>query len=326
MVDHGQPRCEMLWLTMEHGKSLVNLTLLCMLWPQYSLLWPWSTRFVRGICKMFAGGLYWAAWLDIVVLFEVSSSPWGLQGFLDLSWRFVNNQTLLLPLTCFYCLKESSYFELLIRSFWVIYLHFYYISCHISFVAHGKLVILLLCICIFMFQNHWVWLFEFEQNMLVQTFFGIVHKATKKKKPCFTGGRTCQVGSVGRAIFFLLLFMVPKNDPQNTKSSKKLWNFLQKNFGKTFRHIFKKFQPKFSDLGQKTADFTRFWKNTKNNNFLPKRKFGLVTPVKQGFLFLWPNQDLPFPGKTPNPIICIVWNFNPKQDFFLNTFGGTEEL
>ena len=62
--------------------------------------------------------------------------------------------------------------------------------------------------------------------------------------------------------------------------------FFAEKIGKIFRLIFKKFQPIFSDLGQKTADFTRFWKKLKNNNdFLPKRKVVSVAPVKQGFLF-----------------------------------------
>ena len=37
--------------------------------------------------------------------------------------------------------------------------------------------------------------------------------------------------------------------------------FFQKNFGKIFWLIFKKFQIKCLDFGQKMADFTRFWKN-----------------------------------------------------------------
>ena len=47
-----------------------------------------------------------------------------------------------------------------------------------------------------------------------------------------------------------------KNDPKNTKISKKKKkkrHFLQKHFGKI---LFSK----VSDFGQKTADFTRFWK------------------------------------------------------------------
>ena len=87
-------------------------------------------------------------------------------------------------------------------------------------------------------------------------------KATKKKKkPYFMGGRTCQVGSVGRATFFLFsifLFYGSKKWPKNTKILRKLKYFLQKNFRKIFRLIFKKFQPNFSDLSQKMADFTRF--------------------------------------------------------------------
>ena len=115
-------------------------------------------------------------------------------------------------------------------------------------------------------------------------------KATKKKKPCFTSWQTCQVGSVGRSgdfLYFLFFyFMVPKMTSKTQKfRGNWLWYFLQKNFGKIFRLIFKKFQPFFSDLGLILIlqDFAK-----KKNN-LPKRKFGSVAPVKQGFLFSWPN-------------------------------------
>ena len=42
-------------------------------------------------------------------------------------------------------------------------------------------------------------------------------KKKKKKKTCFTAGRTCQVGSVGRAGGFFYLFISgSKNDRKNT--------------------------------------------------------------------------------------------------------------
>ena len=76
-----------------------------------------------------------------------------------------------------------------------------------------------------------------------------------KTKNCFTGGRTCQVGSVGRAGVFILFYFFfisgSKNYPKNTKLSKKkkIYVFLQKNFKKIFWLIFKKFQLKFLDFG-----------------------------------------------------------------------------
>ena len=116
-------------------------------------------------------------------------------------------------------------------------------------------------------------------------------KAMKKRNPVLRADRPAKQGrSVGRftkkKLFFYLWFQ--KITPKTQKILRKLWYSVQKNFGKIFRLIFKKFQPKLSDLGQKTADFTRFWKKFKKNNFLPKRKFGSVAPIKQGFLFLWP--------------------------------------
>ena len=82
----------------------------------------------------------------------------------------------------------------------------------------------------------------------------------EKKKPCFTGGQTCQVELVGQVFFIFIFFFIygSKNDPQNTKVSRNFGIFAQKKIGKIFRLIFKKFQPKFSDLGQKMADLTRF--------------------------------------------------------------------
>ena len=85
-------------------------------------------------------------------------------------------------------------------------------------------------------------------------------------------GRTCQAGSVGRAFFFFFFFFFfnfisgSKNDPKNNNNNNnnKIFlnlNFVQKNFGKIFWFIFKNFQQKFSDIGRKTAYFTRFWKH-----------------------------------------------------------------
>ena len=51
-----------------------------------------------------------------------------------------------------------------------------------------------------------------------------------------------------------------KNKNKNKKQNKKLTFFAEK-FGKIFWLIFKNFQLKFLDFGQKMADFTRFWKN-----------------------------------------------------------------
>ena len=46
--------------------------------------------------------------------------------------------------------------------------------------------------------------------------------------------------------------MTPKTQKFQKKLAEKFWENIS-----TF--LFKKFQPKFLDLGQKTVDFTRFW-------------------------------------------------------------------
>ena len=60
--------------------------------------------------------------------------------------------------------------------------------------------------------------------------------------------------------------MVPKNDAKNTK-------------------VLRKIQDIFQILVKKQQILQDFGKKFKKNNFLPKRKFGSVAPVKQGFLF-----------------------------------------
>ena len=122
----------------------------------------------------------------------------------------------------------------------------------------------------------------------------IYNKATKKEILFYRPTRrTCQVGSVGQVIFyFLILFFYlwfQKNYPQNTKISRKLWYLLQKKIGKIFRLIFKKFQPKFSDLGQKRLILQDFGKNEKKKKILPKSKVKLgrsgLLGRKTGFSF-----------------------------------------
>ena len=54
--------------------------------------------------------------------------------------------------------------------------------------------------------------------------------------------------------------------------------FFAEKFWETFRLIFKKFQPKFSDLGQKTAGFTRFWEKKLNKLSAKKENLGQLRP------------------------------------------------
>ena len=75
----------------------------------------------------------------------------------------------------------------------------------------------------------------------------------EKKKPCFTGGRTFQVGSVSRDIFLKYFFFLSggKNDSFiSTKISKKCDAFWEK-FWKSILSYFQKiFSQIFIDLGQ----------------------------------------------------------------------------
>ena len=87
----------------------------------------------------------------------------------------------------------------------------------------------------------------------------------KKRNPTLFYGQTdlpSRVGRSGDFFFFFSHLWFKKTTPKH-QNFEKTDIFCSKNFGKIFRLIFKKFQPKFSDLGTKTADFTRFWKNKK---------------------------------------------------------------
>ena len=71
-------------------------------------------------------------------------------------------------------------------------------------------------------------------------------------------GRICQVGSVGWALLlFCFIFIISgsKNDLKWHKFWIKVWHFLQENFEKIFWLVFKNFQLKFLDFGQKRADY-----------------------------------------------------------------------
>ena len=59
----------------------------------------------------------------------------------------------------------------------------------------------------------------------------------EKKKPCFTGGQTFQVGSVDRDIFFffdIFLSGGKNNSPKKTIKFPQSLMFLENNFGKIF--------------------------------------------------------------------------------------------
>ena len=67
------------------------------------------------------------------------------------------------------------------------------------------------------------------------------------------------------------------------KKMKKIWQFLQKNFGKIFWLTFKNFQPKFLDFGKKQLILQDFGKKKKKK--LPKQKIWVGWACKTGFSF-----------------------------------------
>ena len=85
--------------------------------------------------------------------------------------------------------------------------------------------------------------------------------------------RVCRLGVLFVCLFFL--FLVAKITLK-THPKKKSEIFCRKILGKYLTYL----QVEFLYFGQKTADFTRFW--GKN---LPKRKYGSVAGVKEGFFF-----------------------------------------
>ena len=106
----------------------------------------------------------------------------------------------------------------------------------------------------------------------------------KEKKTCFMGGRTCQVGLVGQAFFFLATKMTLKHKKILLKI--RHWKFFAEKFWENIlTYPFKTFLPKFLDFGQETADFYKIWE-VFFFKFCQNGKFGLVPPVKQVFFFL----------------------------------------
>ena len=112
--------------------------------------------------------------------------------------------------------------------------------------------------------------FSFHRVRLYTPLIKNVKHVTVTKKTLFYG-RTdlpSRVGrSVGRLLLLLLFFppfisgskMTLKHENFEKKSD--LFCKKKKKKGGIFWLIFKHFQLKFSDFGQKTADLTRFWNN-----------------------------------------------------------------
>ena len=124
-----------------------------------------------------------------------------------------------------------------------------------------------------------LWSTVWQKHLVNVTKTSLGYKIkNKNKKNYFMGGRTCQVGSVGRAFFF---FSGSKNDPKNTKKIwKKIGPFLQKSFCKIYWLIFRNFQPKFLDFGKKKWLILQ---NFRGKKVCQNGKFGLVRPIKHSF-------------------------------------------
>ena len=114
----------------------------------------------------------------------------------------------------------------------------------------------------------------------------------KKKKPCFTGGRTFQVRSVSRDIFLNIFFLlVAKMTPlKNNKISKKSAIFWRKILEKAFQLFPNIFSQIFLDFSKKWlvlhVSFSKLSKKKKKKKKIYQNgKSGSVAPLKQGFLF-----------------------------------------
>ena len=83
-------------------------------------------------------------------------------------------------------------------------------------------------------------------------------------------------------MFFVFVFIYSgsKNYPENTKISKKVWNFLQKNFGKIFWLTLKKISAKIIRFWSKKLILQDFGK-IQEKKICQNGKFGSVVPVKQ---------------------------------------------
>ena len=145
--------------------------------------------------------------------------------------------------------------------------------------------------------NKITYFFPFTMHPLAflhKGYTSICLKATKKKKKklCFTAGRTFQVGSVCQDIFLQIFFffLVAKMTPLKTqKFPKKSDVLLRKKFGKVFSVIFNKFQPNCLQLWLKMADLHDFCKPKKKKKILPKWKIWVGRALRISFLFfLWP--------------------------------------
>ena len=112
-------------------------------------------------------------------------------------------------------------------------------------------------------------------------------KKQKQNKTCFTGGQTCQVGSVGRAFFwcfFCFFFLVAKMTLKHDNFEKNLTFFAEKFWENIFTY-FQKFSAKIFRFWSKNGWFCKILEKVLKK-ICQNGKFGSVMPVKQGF-FPW---------------------------------------
>ena len=127
-----------------------------------------------------------------------------------------------------------------------------------------------------------------ESHCIVATICSSHNLGHEKKKPCFTGGRTCQVGSIGRAIFSIFIFLnlwFQKITPNTRKFRENFDIFCRIILGNIETSCQEILAKIFQIFVKKWLILQDFGKN-KKIKILPKRKFGSVAPVKRGFIFL----------------------------------------
>ena len=136
-----------------------------------------------------------------------------------------------------------------------------------------------------LFNMDWTWnwhiMFWNDSNPFIW-LLGHKKEKEKEKNTLFTSGRTCQVGSVSQAFFF----SGSKNDPKNTKISKKNPTFLAEKFWENILTYFQNFSAKIFRFWSKKGWFykilEKFLKKICQNG-----KFGSVVPVKRFFFFFF---------------------------------------
>ena len=114
----------------------------------------------------------------------------------------------------------------------------------------------------------------------------------EKEKRNFTGGRTCQVGSVGWAFsfFFLSFFVVAKMTTLKTqKFREKNQTFSAEKFGENISTYFQKISARIFRFWSKNGWFYKILEKFIKKKILPKQKIWVSRARQTGFFFFsWP--------------------------------------